>query len=291
MELEYVKCNICAGDNTTLVLTAETRGLASLSFQAYLNLVMCKRCNLIYVNPRPKLKFISQELYSNGYFATQFKDVKCLTGLDAYLHPEDIKERFNWISQFKDGGRLLDVGCATGVFLDYARSRNWQVFGVDVSEYAIKSIQEKFGFENLFNGELKDVDFPEDYFDVITVADVLEHTQDPFAFLLKIKQLLKNEGIVYIAVPNIRGLFFKIAILMAKFNLKNYFDLPYHLYYFSLQALELLLEKAGLKIVKLKLSEWKVVETGFRGFQKKAIALAANILGQQDRIISIAKKT
>ena len=59
MEFEYVKCNICGDDETTLVVTAKTEGLVDLSFKAYLTLVMCKRCNLVYVNPRPKLERIS----------------------------------------------------------------------------------------------------------------------------------------------------------------------------------------------------------------------------------------
>jgi len=155
-----------------------------------------------------------------------------------------VAKRCRTITKRKEPGRILDVGCGAGHFLNGMKLRGWQTFGIEVSEGAAAYARERFGLE-VHVGELEEAEFPAACFDVITLWHVLEHLHDPLATLMEINRLLKDDGLLVFAIPNWESV---DARLFGEFWVG--LDVPRHLYVFARPALESLLFEAGFKIVE-----------------------------------------
>ena len=101
------------------------------------------------------------------------------------------------------GGRLLDVGCGSGVFLQAAREAGWQISGVDFDHKAVRSAH-AMGL-NVLLGGIEQFSGKENYFDVITMGHVIEHVHDPKEILVAVNRLLKPGGTLWIETPNINS--------------------------------------------------------------------------------------
>jgi len=147
------------------------------------------------------------------------------------------------IEKHKKTGNLLEIGCANGFLLDEARRRNWKVYGVEISKWAAGYAREKLNL-NVIEGHLENIAFPDKFFDAIVMLDVLEHLPDPKCILLETGRILKNDGILYISIPNISSAMSRV--LGAKWWGINKF----HLFYFSKNTLEKMLNTCGFRVKK-----------------------------------------
>ncbi len=139
-------------------------------------------------------------------------------------------------------GNLLDVGTATGYFLEIAKKRNWNVAGVEISHFAAEKARAK-GLEVTI-GTLGDLSVQNEYFNVITFWDVLEHFPDPKSQLLLAHNIIKKGGIVAVNTPDAGSFFAKI--------LGKHWHLlvpPEHLVIFNQKNLSLLLKSCGFDIL------------------------------------------
>jgi len=143
------------------------------------------------------------------------------------------------------GKRILDIGCSFGFFLDSARELGWETYGVEISKYASDFARNKLHL-NVTTGTINDVSYSDNFFDVITMWDVIEHLGDPVSSLKKIRNLLKPNGILALATPNIQS-------PLARLTKEKWEQIKpaYHLYYFSPRTLTKLLEESQLLLVKL----------------------------------------
>lgn len=99
-------------------------------------------------------------------------------------------------------GRLLDIGCAEGMLLKWAEKRGYQAVGMDISQFAIKKLASKPWGKNLVVGDICSLPFTKNYFDVVTCFDVLEHLPSPEIGISEMCRILKNDGLLFISVPN-----------------------------------------------------------------------------------------
>ena len=144
------------------------------------------------------------------------------------------------VNKYKKTGRILDVGCGDGSFLSLMRKSGWDVAGVETSESGIKRCErEKINISG-------DIDFPEEYFDFITLWHSLEHIENPLETLKKLHGVLSKQGILLISVPNIECMEY---VLFKRFWF--HLDLPRHLYHFSPETLKKLIKKAGFKTIEI----------------------------------------
>lgn len=147
---------------------------------------------------------------------------------------------------------ILDIGCGFGQSLGYHKNRGCEVFGVEADEN-IKRVADKFGF-NVKVGLFDPADYPSDFFDYITMDQVIEHVTDPMDTVTGIASILKPGGHAILSTPNSNGVG---GFLFGKKWIN--WHAPYHLQHFSKKSLTLAAQNAGLEIESIKTvtsSEW-----------------------------------
>lgn len=153
----------------------------------------------------------------------------------------NIRYKFSKLDHKENGKKLLDIGCGTGDFIQFAQKKGLKVFGIEPNQKAIEIAKNKIGREGEFFDELSDTD---ETFDSITLWHVLEHIPDLNRTLIEIKSKLKSEGELIIAVPNYKS-------FDAKFYQSFWaaYDVPRHLWHFSPEDFDRLMNHHGMKIV------------------------------------------
>lgn len=288
INFKELKCNLCGSESYKLLVTCKIEQEDSTLLIDRMNLVRCSNCSLVYVNPRPEYSMKDMaEMYSENYFNAPY--MRFYIEKDGEQSNESFDLRLDWIESYIKNGKILDIGCASGGFLKIARSRGWETYGVEISEEASNIAREKHKL-NVITGKLSDTCFDNEFFDVVTAGDVLEHVEDPKSFLFEINRILKKGGMVYIAVPDFDGLIFKVSVLIALFNHRNYFTLPLHIYNFSKKTISRYLWKTKFNIIGYKKTEANISTKGFRGKIEWIIFFIARLINKQDRILFLAKK-
>jgi SAM-dependent methyltransferase len=201
--------------------------------------VQCAACGLIYLDPRPDARALLG-YYPNDYEAYQTLDQLGSVARWRRLHALGLLRRF--VTRYVKAGRLLDVGCATGEFLQEMRGRGWQVGGIELSAQAAAIAHEVYHLE-VFTGSIASFDASSAY-DVVTLWDVLEHLASPRAGLKQIHQWLRPGGHVILSVPNLESW---DARLFGRWWIG--WDAPRHFSLFSQPVLERLLDESGFRVL------------------------------------------
>jgi 2-polyprenyl-3-methyl-5-hydroxy-6-metoxy-1,4-benzoquinol methylase len=142
-------------------------------------------------------------------------------------------------------GRLLDVGCGNGIFLDCMRSRGWNVQGAEVDRKSALIAKRTFGIP-VHIGTLEEAKYPNGYFDAITLNHVIEHVYDPIGLLKECYRILKPGGFIVAVTPNVK------SIGHTRFE-RNWIalDPPRHFHLFSRSTIESIASKAGFQTMEI----------------------------------------
>src|SRR4030042_1256972 len=128
---------------------------------------------------------------------------------DKKAEKKNMQQYLRGILKYKKQGKLLDVGCATGLFMLEAQASNFDVYGIDVSEYALSIAKKRFG-KKVQLGSVEESKLPHNEYDIVTLFDVIEHLADPRKVLIKVKDLLKDDGLVIINTGDTDSLLAKL---------------------------------------------------------------------------------
>jgi len=194
-----------------------------------------------------------QGLYSDYYPRREMKTENFFPhvesrGLGAWLDGARASA-FRWVPT---DVRVLDIGSGFGQALGYHAARGCEVWGVESDENAMR-VAQRFGF-NVRIGVFDPSDFPRDFFDVVTLDQVIEHMRDPVETLKGVRAVLKRGGIAILSTPNPAGW----GALVFGCRWINW-HAPYHLHFFSKRSMRMAAEKAGLKsrpLGTITPSEW-----------------------------------
>ena len=206
----------------------------------------CTNCGLVYVSPVPSKKFL-ETAYSTAYYTPWLNEQR-------EARTRIWKERLETLTTTTGEGRgkLLDVGSAEGLFLELAKADGWEVAGTEISAFAAGYGKDTLGL-NIFHGELADAAFPDKAFDAVTLWHVLEHTTGPLSVLREIRRIVKDDGILILALPNLDNKVMQIAYRLVKGKARLLFspeDRELHLYHFNKETIQKALEKTGFEVVK-----------------------------------------
>lgn len=141
-------------------------------------------------------------------------------------------------------GRLLEIGCGDGEFLDRMKGFGWRVEGVDFDVKAACAAKEKFGIE-VKVGRLEDMHYPEGSFDAVTLRHVIEHVFDPIATMREVCRILKPGGTVVVLTPNADSL----GLRTFGTNWRG-LEPPRHVQLFTPRTLNSVARKAGLETIR-----------------------------------------
>lgn len=149
------------------------------------------------------------------------------------------------ILPFVPGGRLLDVGCGSGEFLQRHVALGWEGWGVEVSPEAVRYAREKRGLR-VFQGELAAARFPPAMFDTVVFNHSLEHMFSPTATLREVHRILRPGGRLFLALPN-------AASAEARLFGRWWFgwEVPRHLYHFTPRTLDRCLRQSGFRVIRM----------------------------------------
>ena len=238
--MESTTCALCGVDDAALLCDGYDRMFGG---DETFHVVRCRRCGLIYLNPRPPFDEIAR------YYPEKYEPfthaARAGSWYSRMAYRVAIAKRCRIASQGLARGRLLDVGCGDGDFLLGMQERGWEVHGLDISPVAVSIARQK-GLD-VFQGGLLEARYPEGEFDRVTMWDVLEHLHDPGVQLARVAQLLKPGGRLVATTPNAHSLDFRLFGCTW-----NGLDTPRHLYIYTRSALLALLDRAGLKMVSAR---------------------------------------
>lgn len=164
---------------------------------------------------------------------------------DERLHRRNLARYIPVLRRYGPSGRLFELGCAYGFFLDEAR-RHWQVTGIDVSAEATAYACQKLGLA-VRHGDLLDTELEESSYDVVVLWDTIEHLAHPSAYTERLAQMLRPGGILALTTGDVNSL---MARLRGR-HWRLYYP-PEHLHFFSRGTIRRLLEQAGLEIKEVR---------------------------------------
>ncbi len=197
-------------------------------------LVKCLKCHFVFSEMVP-----TEEELRDHYGNYQRND---------YLSPLTIKrynELLDAFEPFRQSGKILDVGCGIGYFLEEAKRRKWEVYGTEFTDEAVEICAAK-GI-NMQKGVLNPSNYKLGSFDIITSFEVLEHIQNPLEEIGNFHSLLRSGGLVYLTTPNFNSLL--RYRLKEKYNVISY---PEHLSYYTPRTLSGLFTTKQFKIRKVE---------------------------------------
>lgn len=205
-------------------------------------IVRCACCNLVYVNP-----VFNETQYKEVYQSQEYQEIMAPLRNESHGYRVERfgKERVSIMKRFIHKAsqvQYLDVGCGTGFVVEAASEEGWDAKGIDLNPATIE-----FGITerklNLKNCALEEFDAAKESFDAISLFEVVEHLINPKTILTKAIQLLKNDGILFLYVPNYDSAY---RMLLEK---EAHFIWPtHHLNYYTPQTISYLLEQLGLRV-------------------------------------------
>ncbi|MEI8005542.1 MAG: class I SAM-dependent methyltransferase [Bacteroidota bacterium] len=204
----------------------------------------CNECGLRYTNPRPGFSEILKYYDSADYISHDSSRKGVLTWIYTHARNYMLNKKFNIVSAGSKGKRILDIGCGTGEFLNFCKSRGFESYGVELNEKPREAAIQEYGLD--IRKSLNDYLLEDAKFDCITLWHVLEHIHDLENTMHMVKHLLKPEGTLIIALPNSSSW---DAVHYGQFWAA--YDLPRHLYHFNKSSFAKFAGIHKLKIIKI----------------------------------------
>jgi 2-polyprenyl-3-methyl-5-hydroxy-6-metoxy-1,4-benzoquinol methylase len=240
--LEYRNCPNCGRDDFTVIFDSNMgeadlqKGIKSVYMlweDTHGRYVKCKNCHLIYVNPIEKASKINGDYSKMGT-----TDAPIIRG----CRLRAAKSQLGLIKKYKSGTTLLDIGCGEGFFLFNASKAGYTTKGIEISQDAAEYAVREFGLD-VEAKPFAELQFPENYFDVVTLWQVLEHVPYPLIVLKEVHRILKPEGLLATSTPDIEG-------ILAKIFRRKWWNLRrLHINQFTAKTLTDMLKRAGFKNV------------------------------------------
>jgi len=245
--MEHVRCNLCGADDAIVRYPSTVDGgrihpegwsafaCTSSGYGQHHTIVQCRRCGLVYTNPRADRKDIVETYKAvEDRLYVEERQGRVLT-FERHLKP---LERITGPPNHR---ALLDVGCHIGVFVEIAAEHGWDAWGIEPSRWAVEQARQR-GL-NVIWGTLETANLPEQGYDVITLWDVIEHLTDPQGAIKQAYRLLRPGGLLVIHTIDIDSMFARVL------GRRWPWLMEMHLFYFSRRTLRTMLEQSGFEVI------------------------------------------
>ena len=221
-------------NNHKICLLCSSEELYLLEKYKSAHLCKCRNCGFVFSKKIPSETELNN--FYDGY------------GRADYLSPITIKrynELLDKFEKFRKTGKIIDVGCGIGYFLEIAKKRGWEVYGTEFTDEALEICKSKGIKMSL--GKLDPKNYDSNMFDIITSFEVLEHINNPIEEISNFSKILRKNGLVYLTTPNFNSLL--------RYKLNENYDIityPEHLSYYTPKTINFLFEKLNFRKLKLQ---------------------------------------
>lgn len=206
----------------------------------------CARCTMVYVNPQPSPDAIRATYDRPDVLTTGPK--KAWFAHDPEGRARLWQARLASVEALAAKGRLLDVGCGMGDFLQVAVAAGWEAEGTEVSEPCATFVRQKVGCQvHTYRHQVAELGLPGDSFDVITAWHVVEHLPQPVPELCEMARVVRSGGLVVVEVPNVD--YYRHPSYTEPLHAQL------HLQHFSAATLRRALETAGLGVLHIEVAD------------------------------------
>jgi SAM-dependent methyltransferase len=237
----------------------------------------CSSCGSAQVVPTPAPSTLAG-LYSADYYESYVEGPGVAGGSKEV--PPYLEKRLDELSRRFGKGRMLDFGCAEGLFVAYARDKGWESFGVETSEWAAERGRKRYGVQ-IFDTTLEDTPIPSASLDVVHANHVFEHLPDPVGAMRAAMRLLRPGGILVAEVP--QELFIPLADrLLGLMRPAHAVPPNYHIVFFSKRGLKLAAERAGFAVERID----NLRHTEVLARRPRPFAVARNLVYRAERVLS-----
>ena len=187
------------------------------------NVLECTECQIAMTHPFPTDKEID-DLYSTGNYrtdvGTRFNPI-----VENLVYQATVVKRRR-IEKYAKIGKIIDIGCGRGLFLDVMRRGGWDVVALELNKQTASYAEHMYDLD-VYVGKDVELSLESGNFDVVHLCAVLEHSKKPNVLLSEAHRILKNNGLLIVLLPDIRSFEFKLGR-------ENWLhlDLPFHLFHF-----------------------------------------------------------
>lgn len=228
-------CPVCGFAGSVLVIVRREYSYAR-----------CGQCGTTYLNPMPTTDQVAAFYQDPTYFAgDEESGYRDYAAIHKALFPH-FRRRLRILTEWQPHrGRLLDVGCADGYFLELARADGWEVAGLEISEPMAREASRRLRVPVATSVD----ELSPGTYDAVTLWEVVEHFPDPITELRRLAGCLRPGGMLMLSTPNAGH-----WQALREPEAWNAYRPPVHLVLFTADSLKLAVEKAGLSLIHI----WKV---------------------------------
>lgn len=239
--IDIESCPVCDHNQKELFLQSKNFRITFEDFHIH----QCSNCGFKFTSPLPTEEEIGKYYNTENYISHSETKKGIVNTIYHWVRKYTLGKKLKLVAKYTKNKSLLDIGSGSGRFLHHAKTKGWRVNGIEPDEGARKLSFENLGVEAKAPSELTNI--PAKSFDAITMWHVLEHVYNLNEYIDTIKNVLTDEGTLFVAVPN-----------CSSYDAKKYgkywaaYDLPIHLYHFTPKDIKALFEKHNMKLIKVK---------------------------------------
>lgn len=241
--ITYSHCPCCGSAAISPKISAKDFTVSGQIFSIW----QCDVCKVRLTQDVPGQLVIGNYYKSDNYISHSDTKKGIINSLYHLIRKRTLHQKKKLIESYTGmhAGTLLDIGAGTGAFLFYMENAGWKVNGLEPDEATRHRAFELYRLSLKNSGELFKI--PSNTFDAVTMWHVLEHVHELQAYIEQLRNVMRKQGKAFIAVPNYTSY---DAFVYKEFWAA--YDVPRHLYHFSPDAMRLLLQKHGLKLLGIK---------------------------------------
>lgn len=231
------KCPICDSEKKSVFLTCIDNTVSKKPF----DLQECGTCGFVFTSPRPQNSDLGKFYESDEYISHSNTKKGIVSRLYQSVRNRTLRQKLDLINTRQKKGSLLDIGCGTGEFANVMKQDGWAVRGIEPGDGAREMAKKNYGLD--VQPEEAIANIAPASMDVITMWHVLEHVPDLQGRVQELKSILKQDGLLIVAVPNRNS-------HDAAYYGKNWaaYDVPRHLWHFRPQDIRALFAPHGFEV-------------------------------------------
>ena len=265
----YETCPVCASG-------AKSWRVKKVGDAQY-NIDLCGKCGFAFVNPRPSLDFLMNYYASFGHIhdasseavpTLQSVTLREQNDENSTIDAARIVKTVTDLLHDRNQTKFLDVGCGYGFFSKAALASGFDVVALELAENEREIATQMTGLSP-HACSFEEFNMPPESFSVVLMSQILEHALDINRWLQKASNLLVDDGVLAIALPNYGSIFRKLMQ-----ENEPYITPPEHLNFFSPRSLSRLFENHGFKVEAI---QW-ISRVPKKAFEKRLPAVARPFL-------------